>query len=406
MIFLKSSLEHSSSLKKGTSVFFAFLLLSVFIFNYSCKKPDSPMQQMGSSAPKKDEPKPSALIVFFQGDSKVIHSDKTEERAGVGVAFRNGDRLVTGAKSKVDVQFGLGSIIRIGSESTVEFRDLFQSEGESLGSTVSLETGKIFAKINQKNEKLNFKVIMPTVTAGIRGTEFMAEVAGKKEDVKVVTGKVSVAPRVRFLEKKNLNSPLQKEIESRLSESSILLEEGQEIKLNSSASILQTEELNSEDRDSVLQMMKEFKKDSMPADIKKNEEQELKTMVLVEESIAKEMAEISEQIANPNLSEKDIEKLEARRSSLENQLLKQQDTEKVKFNKIIAEKPKKLKTRKELIQYYERIEKVQLRNGKSETGAIISQENDEVILHTQDGIRRIPKSEVKDVFYENQIKNR
>ncbi|HMY69539.1 MAG TPA: lipoprotein LipL45, partial [Leptospiraceae bacterium] len=151
---------------------------------------------------------------------------------------------------------------------------------------------------------------------------------------------------------------------------------------------------------------KEFKKDSMPADIKKNEEQELKTMVLVEESIAKEMAEISEQIANPNLSEKDIEKLEARRSSLENQLLKQQDTEKVKFNKIIAEKPKKLKTRKELIQYYERIEKVQLRNGKSETGAIISQENDEVILHTQDGIRRIPKSEVKDVFYENQIKNR
>ncbi|HMZ62209.1 MAG TPA: hypothetical protein PL048_25790, partial [Leptospiraceae bacterium] len=76
------------------------------------------------------------------------------------------------------------------------------------------------------------------------------------------------------------------------------------------------------------------------------------------------------------------------------------------FNKIIAEKPKKLKTRKELIQYYERIEKVQLRNGKSETGAIISQENDEVILHTQDGIRRIPKSEVKDVFYENQIKNR
>jgi len=61
---------------------------------------------------------------------------------------------------------------------------------------------------------------------------------------------------------------------------------------------------------------------------------------------------------------------------------------------------KELKSESEIYDYYDRLEKLLLTNDRIEIGTIISQDSSLIILHTEDGIKRIPAEEVLEVTYD------
>ena len=134
--------------------------------------------------------------------------------------------------------------------------------------------------------------------------------------------------------------------------------------------------------------------------------------------------ELQSQIKDP----KKMEELEAKRSLLENQLLKSATPDESINAGVspIYKKPKyaisssisrrlsyykrkglykrqshqALKSESEIYDYYERLEKLLLTNDRIEIGTIISQDSSLIILPTEDGIKRIPAEDVLEVTYD------
>lgn len=96
--------------------------------------------------------------------------------------------------------------------------------------------------------------------------------------------------------------------------------------------------------------------------------------------------------------------LRKKRSVLENQVTSKQDIEKIKFNESIVVEPKRLQSNRDIVKYYERIEKIILINGRTEVGAIINQEDSIMVVHTENGIVRINTNEIVEVVYDYQTK--
>jgi predicted glycoside hydrolase/deacetylase ChbG (UPF0249 family) len=96
--------------------------------------------------------------------------------------------------------------------------------------------------------------------------------------------------------------------------------------------------------------------------------------------------------------------IEKKRKAIEEELASKQEAQKKKFESSLANNPKALDSKKQIVSYYERIEKIVLTNGKSEIGAIINQENNVMIVHTEQGIKRINLDDVEEVVYDYQTK--
>jgi hypothetical protein len=61
---------------------------------------------------------------------------------------------------------------------------------------------------------------------------------------------------------------------------------------------------------------------------------------------------------------------------------------------------KKFKTEKEVYEYYERLDKLTLTENRVEVGTIITQDSSLIILHTSEGIKRIPSEEVIEINFD------
>lgn len=79
---------------------------------------------------------------------------------------------------------------------------------------------------------------------------------------------------------------------------------------------------------------------------------------------------------------------------------------KKKFEDSLANQPKEFKSKKDIVNYYERIEKIVLVDGKTVIGAIINQENGQLIVHTENGVKRIDMDNVEEVIYDLQQKSK
>ena len=130
----------------------------------------------------------------------------------------------------------------------------------------------------------------------------------------------------------------------------------------------------------------------------------MKTIVSVDPKVANEMIRLNEELSSGRIDEAKAEELEKKRSVLENQVTSKQDIEKIKFNESIVVEPKRLQSNRDIVKYYERIEKIILINGRTEVGAIINQEDSIMVVHTENGIVRINTNEIVEVVYDYQTK--
>ncbi|EOQ96103.1 sigma factor regulatory protein, FecR/PupR family [Leptospira wolbachii serovar Codice str. CDC] len=373
-----------------------------------CKKPDAEV----SEAPKKAADL-SAVVVFAVGDSKIQHADQTEEKAHLGALLKSGDNVVTGDNGKVDIQFADGSSIRISPKSAIDFAKLSQDNSGTTDTQIALVSGKVFAKVNKAKKEDNFTVVTPTAIAGVRGTSFIVEAAeGKPAKVKVVEGAVAFAPRVPALEKLSSeeisgNADLKKLQES-LAKAEVILEKDQASTQSAKSADLakSSSDIKSLDLTKAFKTSEKEKLVVESAKLTKNEEQEIKTIVTVDKQTAQEIVKLSESAQTEKLDELKKQEIDAKRQVIEQDVAKRQEEEKKKFEDSLANQPKEFKSKKDIVNYYERIEKIVLVDGKTVIGAIINQENGQLIVHTENGVKRIDMDNVEEVIYDLQQKSK
>ncbi|WP_061298375.1 lipoprotein LipL45 [Leptospira borgpetersenii] len=385
-------------MKKLLIVSSIVLTTGVLVFN-ACKKPES-----SKSAAIGKENSPSAVVVFSVGEAKILHTDLTEEKATLGASLKAGDKVSTKDKSKVDIQFADGSAVRISENSVIDFDALtINSKGNS-DTRLALVSGKVFAKVNKASKEDQFSVVTPTAIAGVRGTSFIVDRSkSDKAVVKVLDGAVAVAPRIAILEglseeeiAKNENL---KKIQQSVVSSEVVLEKNQ-------ASVLKADDKSLEAKDSSKISEKNIaavvkKLDS--SGISKKEEEEIRTIVTVDKETTEKMVRINEE-SSGKVDEQKAASLEAERKKLESEIATRQEEEVKKFKQILVSAPKELKSSKDIVNYYERIEKIIMTDGSSMIGAIVDQQGSTMIVHTEQGIKKINQADVQEVIYDFQTK--
>ncbi|TGK05588.1 lipoprotein LipL45 [Leptospira langatensis] len=370
----------------------------------ACKKP---AENADSANAKQNQP--SAIVVFSVGEARIQHADLTEDKASLGTALKEGDKIQTKANAKVDIQFGDGSAVRIAENSSLEFATLALNTQGNTDTRLSLVSGKVFAKVNKATKDDQFSVITPTAIAGVRGTSFVVDrTKSDRSVVKVLEGSVAVSPRVRALEglsaeQISSNAEVRK-IKESLDKSEIVLEKDE-------SSIVKASDKTFGEKE-VAKLNASLEKDIPKAvtkitgsGVSKTEEQEIRTIVTLDKTTTDKLAKLNVDPKTGKIDEKTAAENESEKKKIEEELAKRQADELKRFKNVLVSAPKNLKTKQDLVNYYEKLEKIVLVNKTTMIGAIVDQQGSTMIVHTEDGIKKINQDEVQEVIYDFQTKS-
>lgn len=385
-------------MKKFLIVFSSVLTTGLLVFN-ACKKPTE-----SSKAAATKGNSPSAVVVFSVGEAKILHADLTEEKAALGASLKTGDKVSTKQKSKVDIQFADGSAIRISENSVIDFDALSINSHGNSDTRLALVSGKVFAKVNKASKEDQFSVVTPTAIAGVRGTSFIVDRSkSDKAVVKVLDGAVAVAPRVVVLEGLSdeeiaKNEDLKK-IQQTVASSEIVLEKNQASVVKADEKSLDVKDTSKISEKNITGVVKKLDNSG----ISKKEEEEIRTIVTVDKDTTEKMVRLNEE-SSGKVDEQKAAVLEAERKKLESEVVARQEEEAKKFKQVLISAPKELKSSKDIVNYYERIEKIIMMDGSSMIGAIVDQQGSTMIVHTEQGIKKINQADVQEVIYDFQTK--
>lgn len=381
-------------MKKFLIVFSSVLTTGLLVFN-ACKKPTE-----SSKAAATKGNSPSAVVVFSVGEAKILHADLTEEKAALGASLKTGDKVSTKQKSKVDIQFADGSAIRISENSVIDFDALSINSHGNSDTRLALVSGKVFAKVNKASKEDQFSVVTPTAIAGVRGTSFIVDRSkSDKAVVKVLDGAVAVAPRVVVLEglsdEEIAKDEDLKKIQQTVASSEIVLEKNQASVVKADEKSLDVKDTSKISEKNITGVVKKLDNSG----ISKKEEEEIRTIVTVDKDTTEKMVRLNEE-SSGKVDEQKAAALEAERKKLESEVAVRQEEEAKKFKQVLISAPKELKSSKDIVNYYERIEKIIMMDGSSMIGAIVDQQGSTMIVHTEQGIKKINQADVQEVIYD------
>lgn len=385
-------------MKKFLIVFSSVLTTGLLVFN-ACKKPTE-----SSKAAATKGNSPSAVVVFSVGEAKILQADLTEEKAALGASLKTGDKVSTKQKSKVDIQFADGSAIRISENSVIDFDALSINSHGNSDTRLALVSGKVFAKVNKASKEDQFSVVTPTAIAGVRGTSFIVDRSkSDKAVVKVLDGTVAVAPRVVVLEglsdEEIAKDEDLKKIQQTVASSEIVLEKNQASVVKADEKSLDVKDTSKISEKNITGVVKKLDNSG----ISKKEEEEIRTIVTVDKDTTEKMVRLNEE-SSGKVDEQKAAVLEAERKKLESEVAARQEEEAKKFKQVLISAPKELKSSKDIVNYYERIEKIIMMDGSSMIGAIVDQQGSTMIVHTEQGIKKINQADVQEVIYDFQTK--
>ncbi|MCB1316133.1 MAG: FecR domain-containing protein [Leptospiraceae bacterium] len=112
---------------------------------------------------------PVAFAKTVEGQVQVQSSDSSWRALPEGSLIKDGDRIKTGANSRVVIQTRRGIYIRLGANTEAALNDIVA--GNRPG-TVNLERGNSWYNIEPNSGNQGFQVITPTAVAAVRGTKF------------------------------------------------------------------------------------------------------------------------------------------------------------------------------------------------------------------------------------------
>jgi hypothetical protein len=118
------------------------------------------------------EKKTEMLVVatFVVGDVSVNRTKLI--KVTKNFIFLTGDEVVT-KKGTVDIQFGSGSVVRVAKNTVVKISRIMDAD-QKQNVNIGLVKGEVFSKVSKKMPPgSTFEIASPTITAGVRGTEFL-----------------------------------------------------------------------------------------------------------------------------------------------------------------------------------------------------------------------------------------
>jgi hypothetical protein len=137
-----------------------------------------------------------ATLTDFEGEVLFQKAgDKTWLPVEANMPLESGDRIRTGFNSSAEILIDDGSILKLEDNAKMELTGLYvDSATKKVKTRLYLAIGRLFSNIAQMmNRESRFDVQTPTAIVGIRGTEFVVELADAEEtDVGVFEGSVFV----------------------------------------------------------------------------------------------------------------------------------------------------------------------------------------------------------------------
>lgn len=137
-----------------------------------------------------------ATLTDFEGEVLFQKSgDKTWFPVEAGMPLESGDKIKTGADGSAEILIDDGSILKLEDKAEIELTAMrADSATKKMKTRLYLGVGRLFSNIAKlMNRESRFDVQTPTAIVGIRGTEFVVELADSEEtDVGVFAGSVYV----------------------------------------------------------------------------------------------------------------------------------------------------------------------------------------------------------------------
>ncbi|MBE7438979.1 MAG: FecR domain-containing protein [Spirochaetales bacterium] len=348
----------------------------------------------------------SMVIVHTSGEARVIRQGRTEN-ARVGLLVHEADEIQTTTGS-VDLQTRGGSAVRV-KENTSMTVAMLLGRGDA---RLSLKQGSLLATVKKSRADEEFAVVTPTAIAGVRGTTFSVSVdqAGKQPRVKVIEGKVALAPRIAVLEtleEKAIEEDASLRQLAQIQESAVILEAGQQGSLNpvveQRVSQL-NEELVAEEKNSPQEIGQAAAELSaaqttviaVAAPVSVAELSEKASLVTVAPEIVEQAAR-EDQGAAIAAAREERRTQEVARMEVDPATVVKKEAE---VAQIQAEATRRqLQNQAAIRAYYQKMETVMMNDGSMHEGAVIAQTEGELVLHTPGGVIRLEKSEVHSIEY-------
>jgi len=167
----------------------AIILILMFLLVFACTKKEDKKDTTTTVVPDKLN---KCIITSVEGKVFITNDANTNMvSATVGDKLKEDDSIKTDNGSSAEVQIGEGSVVRIKENSVLKLAKLLK-EKESQKTTLFLKSGKILAKPEHQTEGSSFDIQTETVTAGVRGTEFVVITDANTTKIAVSTGAVKV----------------------------------------------------------------------------------------------------------------------------------------------------------------------------------------------------------------------
>jgi hypothetical protein len=148
--------------------------------------------------PQEVEPPDDGLRVTVASPQRKVELQRNEsgwEPAAAGIELRNGDRVHTGFKAGVTLNFPDGTRLHIGPMTLLHIRNISAGPGGAgaVFARLLLKTGEVTAQVNRSTGAAgDFQVKTPTTTASVRGTKFSIAYDGTATTVAVTESSVEV----------------------------------------------------------------------------------------------------------------------------------------------------------------------------------------------------------------------
>jgi cell division septation protein DedD len=138
---------------------------------------------------------PDAVVEGIQLPAWVSRDGKRQP-LGIGAELKSNDEVSTGVNSRLLLRLGDGSVVKLGENGKLQLTGLVQKRKEGfIAATLKVLEGafRFTTEVAMKNRsKRDITVQLPTVTAGIRGTDIWGKNLGDKEVLVLIEGKITV----------------------------------------------------------------------------------------------------------------------------------------------------------------------------------------------------------------------
>ena len=119
----------------------------------------------------------------LSGQGWLLHTDETRQQLYVGLGVKQGDNILTNLQSRAQIEFIDGSNISLKQQSQIKISEYHWNQQDNSGRSIFNFLKGAFRAVSgliAKNNQIDYSVITPVATIGVRGTNFGARLCNQE----------------------------------------------------------------------------------------------------------------------------------------------------------------------------------------------------------------------------------